>query len=73
VESQSKTSEVTQESQQQQQQPESAQNVTQHGNFNFALATFVMENVYGTYHLGSGEGSQGSTPQSGSVHHKRIR
>ena len=31
VESQSKTSEVTQESQQQQQQPESAQNVTQHG------------------------------------------
>ena len=34
VESQSKTSEVTQESQQQQQQPESAQNVTRHGTSN---------------------------------------
>jgi len=40
--------------------------------FNFALATFVMEDVYRTYHLGSGEGSQGSTPHSCSVH-QRIR
>jgi hypothetical protein len=36
-------------------------------------AISIKRNVYGTYHLGSGEGSQGSTPQSGSVHHKRIR